>query len=96
MAKSNLQPRGHDVSCPHAYENFHVFTLEWYEDRLDFFLDGVKGWTFANNGNWPFDKPQFIILNLAIGGTWGGKHGIDNSIFPVKYLVDYVRVYEKE
>ena len=41
-----------------------------------------------------FDNPQFLILNLAIGGVWGGEQGIDDSIFPVKYYVDWVRYYK--
>ncbi len=45
---------------------------------------------------WPFDKRFHLILNLAFGGDWGGAKGIDNSIFPVKMEVDYVRVYKKE
>ncbi|MDB4563438.1 glycoside hydrolase family 16 protein, partial [bacterium] len=46
----------------------------------------------TSGGN-PFHKPHYLILNLALGGTWGGK--IDNSIFPIRYLIDYVRVYQK-
>lgn len=45
--------------------------------------------------SWPFDQPYFIILNLAVGGFWGGKEGIDDSIFPQKFEIDYVRVYQK-
>jgi beta-glucanase (GH16 family) len=44
-------------------------------------------------GVWPFDKPQYIILNLAIGGSWGGQYGVDTTIFPQQYVIDYVRVY---
>jgi hypothetical protein len=43
---------------------------------------------------WPFDQPHYLILNLAIGGAWGGQKGIDESIFPARYEIDYVRVYE--
>lgn len=43
---------------------------------------------------WPFDDPQYVILNLAIGGGWGGQKGIDDSSFPARFLVDYVRVYQ--
>jgi len=43
-----------------------------------------------------FDQPYFIILNLAVGGFWGGKEGIDDTIFPQKYEIDYVRVYENK
>ena len=45
--------------------------------------------------SWPFDKDQYLILNLALGGAWGGQQGIDDSIFPQKFCVDYVRVYQK-
>ncbi len=42
---------------------------------------------------WPFDKPFHLILNMAVGGDWGGQKGVDDSIFPQKMEVDYVRVY---
>ena len=45
--------------------------------------------------SWPFDRPQYLLLNLAIGGSWGGQKGIDDTIFPQRLLVDYVRVYER-
>jgi beta-glucanase (GH16 family) len=83
---------------------FHVYALEWHPDRMDFFLDDQKYFTFKNEhpGSpagahpdvWPFDKPQYLILNLAIGGAWGGQKGIDDSIFPTRYYIDYVRVYQ--
>jgi beta-glucanase (GH16 family) len=47
------------------------------------------------NENWPFDKPLFFILNVAVGGTWGGAQGVDNSIFPQSMYVDYIRVYQE-
>ncbi len=53
--------------------------------------------TFKNTGNdykeWPFDQPFYLILNLAVGGNWGGKEGVDPSIWPQRMEVDYVRVY---
>ena len=45
---------------------------------------------------WPFDKRFHLIMNIAIGGSWGGLQGIDNSIFPVQMEVEYVRVYKKD
>jgi hypothetical protein len=45
---------------------------------------------------WPFDAEQYLILNAAVGGSWGGQRGVDDSIFPVQYLIDYVRVYRGE
>ena len=60
-------------------------------------FDGKLYFTFENSGRgweeWPFDKKQHILLNLAVGGNWGGQKGVDDSIFPNKFLIDYVRVY---
>jgi beta-glucanase (GH16 family) len=85
------------LTSPAPWEDFHVYALEWYPDRLEALVDGRRYFTFRNEGTgsatWPFDQPQFLILNLAIGGTWGGQHGIDDSLFPQRMYVDYVRVY---
>ena len=80
-------------------QDFHVYAIEWYTDRIDFFLDGAKQFTFLKeegNDKWPFDKSQYLILNLAIGGAWGGQEGIDDSKFPFKYYIDYVKVYKQK
>ena len=78
---------------------FHVYAIEWFSDRIDFYFDDRKYHTFHNDGTgqdaWPFDRPHYLLLNLAIGGAWGGREGIDDSIFPQQYLVDYVRVYQQ-
>jgi len=44
---------------------------------------------------WHFDKRFHLLLNVAVGGNWGGKMGVDDSVFPQQMLVDYVRVYKK-
>ena len=58
------------------------------EEKIDFFFDGKKYFTFENEHSgtdaWPFDQPEFIILNLAIGGDWGGQKGVDDSYFSTK------------
>lgn len=83
------------VSAP--YSDFHVYAVEWFKDRLDFYVDSVKYFTYMNPGNgsssWPYDRPQYLLLNTAIGGGWGGQQGIDDGIFPQKFLIDYVRVF---
>jgi beta-glucanase (GH16 family) len=79
---------------------FHIYSMEWDARQVRVFIDDRRYFTYdridakGQEKPWPFDKPMYLKLNLAVGGTWGGRHGIDESIFPQKFLVDYVRVYE--
>ncbi len=50
----------------------------------------------TGNDVWPFDKPHFLILNAACCGSWGGSQGVENSILPQEFVIDYVRVYQKQ
>ena len=80
-------------------ETFHVYAMEWSPERIDMFVDDSLYFTYVNENKgwreWPFDKPFFLIMNIAVGGAWGRAGGpIDDSIFPQRMLVDYVRVYE--
>lgn len=81
-------------------DDFHQYAIEWDADKIDFYFDGLKYHTFRNlregTDAWPFDRAFHLILNVAVGGHWGGKMGVDESIFPQKMLVDYVRVYQIE
>ncbi len=90
--------RGGKIITDKPYNNFHIYAVEWYNDRLDFYFDDQKYFSCTKKGEgigeWPFDAPQYLLINLAIGGTWGGQQGIDESIFPVEYQVDYVRIYQ--
>jgi beta-glucanase (GH16 family) len=65
---------------------------------MTFLLDGTPYLTVQNEHNndkeYPFNNPMYVLLDLAIGGNWGGTKGIDESIFPVKMEVDYVRVFQ--
>lgn len=92
--------KGAQLKLPDASETFHVYALEWTGEQLDFFVDNQKYFTFKNEGTgsdvWPYDKDQYLILNLAIGGAWGGSKGIDDAIFPQRFLIDYVRVYQRD
>lgn len=76
---------------------FHIFRIDWTPDYIRAFIDGQQYFEFQNPKNgweqWPFDKKQHILMNLAIGGDWGGQKGVDDSIFPNKFQIDYVRVY---
>lgn len=78
--------------------DFNIYAVEWDADRIDFFVNDRKYHTVmiekAGNGeNNPFRKPHFLILNFALGGSWGGA--IDNAILPQQFLIDYVRVYQR-
>lgn len=76
---------------------FNTYELIWNQTEMTFYINGVLVNTFPNlggAGNWPFDSTIYLLLNLAIGGSWGGMDGIDDSIFPVQLLIDYVRYYE--
>lgn len=84
-----------------AEGEFHVYRLEWTEDYIQTFVDGEKLLRFDNDGQgnvntWPFNKPFYLILNLAWGGTWGGMNGVDESALPCTMEVEYVRVYQKK
>jgi licheninase len=81
-----------------ADQQFHTYTFDWYPDHMDFWLDHVKYMTFEKQGDWqkwPFDQNMHLILNLAVGGDWGGLKGIDDSIFPARFEFDSVKVYQQ-
>lgn len=92
--------RGKTVYIAEPYAAFHTYAVEWTPETVDFLLDGKVYHSFANEhrttAEWPFSQPFYLILNLAIGGNWGGKMGIDESIFPATMEVDYVRVYQAD
>lgn len=90
--------KGASLIVSKPYDEFHVYAIEWFPDRIDFFVDDRNYFTFKNEGRgvdvWPYDRPQYLILNIAVGGSWGGQQGIDDTIFPQQMQIDYVRVYE--
>ena len=76
-----------------APTDFHVFSLDWYEDRLVFQVDGNTITTTLYDSTSPFASiPVSIVLFLAVGGEMGGNT-IDSKAFPMEMVVDYVRVY---
>ncbi len=92
--------KGNRIEVADPSQHFHVYAIEWFEDHIDFFCDETKYFTFRNEGTgndtWPFDKPHYLILNAAYGGSWGGQKGTDDSILPQKYFIDYVRIYRSK
>jgi beta-glucanase (GH16 family) len=80
-------------------ENFYDYALEWTPNGIKAFINGKEYFDFPSQSStnwryWPFDQPFHLILNIAVGGNWGGQKGIDDSIFPQKLEVEYVRVYK--
>lgn len=76
---------------------FHTYAIEWYPDAIYGYLDGEKYYTYnkiKDELEWPFFNPQNIILNLAVGGGWGGAKGIDEKWDKHQLILDYVRVYQ--
>jgi beta-glucanase (GH16 family) len=90
--------KGKIIACPDPDTKFHVYAIEWFDDRIDFYFDTEKVFSYVNEGegetSWPFDKPFYLILNLAFGGSWGGEKGIDESLLPQQFQIDYVRVWQ--
>jgi beta-glucanase (GH16 family) len=81
-------------------DGLHVYAVEWFADRMDFFYDEAKYFTCplekaGTDEKNPFHRPHYLLLNLAIGGSWGAQKGIDDSVLPQQYVIDYVRVYKK-
>lgn len=90
--------KGNNVIVKGLSEDFHVYACEWTPEAVTILVDGNAYFTFKKEAayqwpEWPFDKPFHLILNVAVGGNWGGQKGVDDSIFPQKMEVDYVRVY---
>ncbi|NME67137.1 carbohydrate-binding protein [Flammeovirga aprica] len=84
------------VEKSNYHSEFHIYAVNWYEDKIDFFIDDELYFTHHKHGGsaeWPFDKRFHLILNIAVGGNWGGAQGVDSSIWPKQMEVDYVRVY---
>ena len=96
---SNTQKSGSKF-LPTATDSFHVYSLEWSPFYLRYLIDNEPYFFVYNDSNgdigkWPFDEPHYIILNLAIGGDWGGAQGVSPGAFPMRMLVDYVKIFEK-
>ncbi len=89
--------KGNNLLVEQVSDKFHVYTCDWTPSTITIGVDGKDYFTFQKeNGweKWPFDKKFHLILNIAVGGGWGGQKGIDETIFPQTMEIDYVRVFE--
>ena len=90
--------KGNNVLINTASTEFHIYGCIWTPDYVAISVDGKEYFRFVKEKDyqwqqWPFDKSFHLLLNMAVGGNWGGQKGVDDSIFPQKMEVDYVRVY---
>ena len=88
-------------------DDFHTFTCDWEPGKITWYVDGIK---YHEESNWhsttegqgtltypaPFDQPFYIILNLAVGGSWVGNPNEETSFVNNPFVFDYVRVYQKD
>ena len=88
-------------------DGFHTFTCDWEPGKITWYVDGIK---YHEESNWhsttegqgtltypaPFDQPFYIILNLAVGGSWVGNPNEETNFVNNPFVVDYVRVYQKD
>jgi beta-glucanase (GH16 family) len=85
------------LSAGNFYDTFHVFSMQWDATMMVFMVDDVNILTVNKSdittGTYPFDKPFFFILNVAVGGNWPGSPDA-STVFPQRMIVDYVRVYQ--
>jgi beta-glucanase (GH16 family) len=93
--------KGMQIEVKDPWADFHLYAVEWFEDHMDFFMDDSLYFSFENDGTgnhdtWPFDKPHYLLINLAYGGSWGGNEGVDTGKLPLQYEIDYVRYYKKD
>lgn len=86
------------MSSPTLDTKFHQYSLVWGYKNIQVLFDNKVVLSFDRTKNsakhWPFDQPHFLLMNIAVGGGWGGQWGIDNEAFPLSMEVDYVRYYK--
>ena len=81
-----------------ASTQYHLYRVDWTPEKITGYIDNELIFTNVNEGTdykaWPFDQRFHLLLNIAVGGDWGGAKGIDETAFPASMLVDYVRFYK--
>lgn len=92
--QNNVDRPNHSTSYVQNDNDFHTYTMEWYENRLDFFFDGVKYWSYSKLDDsvqkWPFNQPMQTLLLMVAAPEWNGS----DSDLPATFEVDYVRIYQ--
>jgi beta-glucanase (GH16 family) len=96
--KLGNQPTG-IIEVESMEKDFHTYAVEWSSSGMTATVDDIPYFSYADTSSamsWPFSDPQNLILNLTMGGGWGGQKGMDSTVVSQKYIVDYVRVYQKK
>jgi beta-glucanase (GH16 family) len=93
--------RGATRTVPTACTRFHRYQLDWQPGVITVGIDGkafmrIRDDAPGGRGAWPFDRPFYMILNLAMGGNWAGAKGMDDAALPQRMEVDYVRVWQRK
>lgn len=90
--------KGKAIFIKNPYTEFNTYAIEWTPEKIDFLVNDVVYNHIKNEhrttAEWPFDQPFYLICNLAVGGNWGGKKGIDDSVFPATMEIDFIRVFQ--
>ena len=90
------------ITVPDARSDFNVYAVEWTPSEIRAYVNDRHYFTFENERlekreataeHWPFDHPFHYVLNIAVGGSWGGQQGVDPDIWPQRMEIDYVRTY---
>lgn len=87
------------IEVKNMHEEFHTYAVDWTPEGITAYVDDQAYFSYNDTSNdlaWPFNKPQNIILNLAMGGGWGGAQGMDENMTSQQIVIDYVRVYGKK
>lgn len=97
MSDPSHRSKGRGVYSLEPYKHFHTYAIEWNENEILFFLNNTVYFRYdienSGVGSEVFRKPHYLLLNLAIGGSWGGP--VDPEIFPSDFVIDYVRYYRR-
>jgi len=90
--------KGSELVIPDVSDAFHVYKCDWTPSGIRGFIDGQQYFEYTNSKNgfetWPYDQRFFMILNVAVGGNWGGLQGVDDNSFPASMEIDYIKVYK--
>jgi beta-glucanase (GH16 family) len=89
--RSGNTPDTGTINVPNDNTEFHIYTAEWRADYIKFSVDEKLYYTFLNNSNFPFNQKFYLIVNLAMGGVWGGP--VEPNFTSSTLEVDYIRVY---